>query len=72
MCREESNRRGQIEAKRWKARNKGETDGMKEQTGMKKGDEEHRDPGGRGEGFWRAILSSVSAQEQLNEHRVCK
>lgn len=52
-------------------RNKGETDGMKEQTGMKR-DEEHQDPGGRGEGFWRAILSSVSAQEQLNEHRVCK
>lgn len=23
-------------------------------------------------GFWRAILSSVSPQEQLNEHRVCK
>lgn len=27
---------------------------------------------GEGRGFWRAILSSVSPQEQLNEHRVCK
>lgn len=27
---------------------------------------------GEGRGFWRAILSSVSPQELLNEHRVCK
>lgn len=27
---------------------------------------------GEGRGFWRAILSSVSPQELLNEHSVCK
>lgn len=27
---------------------------------------------GEGRGFWRAILSSISLQELLNEHRVCK
>lgn len=27
---------------------------------------------GEGREFWRAILSSVSPQELLNEHRVCK